>query len=181
MKKIVINIFLFALLLSCTNKNSKTGPGSQLHNEVMEFAVRYASSKFRESKQTVSNDGIVTITDNQINYIMTTTNQVKYIVDPAKIVIGLIDDDAIEDAIITIFSFRGQYEEVPETLILIKTDGKFVLSRAVESDMKVLGIKDRLITAEILTRSRNSPLRDCNSCKEVVKYRFKTGDLVRIK
>jgi hypothetical protein len=85
-----------------------------------------------------------------------------------------------DDAIISISGFKGQFQEMPENMILIKTDGKFILNRVIESDMKILGIKDRIITAEILTRSRNSPLRDCQVCKEVVKYQFKTGDLIRI-
>jgi hypothetical protein len=45
--------------------------------------------------------------------------------------------------------------------------------------MKILGIKDGVITAEIYTKSRNSPLANCSLCKEVVKYRFKSGDLIK--
>jgi hypothetical protein len=45
--------------------------------------------------------------------------------------------------------------------------------------MKILSIKDRVITAEIYTKSRNSPLANCSLCKEVVKYRFKSGELVK--
>jgi hypothetical protein len=55
-----------------------------------------------------------------------------------------------------------------------------MLSRVIESDMKILGIKNRIITAEILTKSRNSPLRDCDACKEVVKFQFRMGDLIRM-
>jgi hypothetical protein len=180
MKKSVIMILSFIFVLSCTNNNKKTVPVNSVKKEALNLAVKYAAGKFREAKETVGKDGTVTITDNQINYIVTEDNRLKYIVDPDKITTGLIDDDNNDDAIVTIFSFRGQYDQMPESLILLKTDGNLVLSRAIESDMKILGIKNRVITAEVYTHSRNSPLHDCSVCKEVVKYQFRMGDLIRI-
>ena len=146
----------------------------------MDIAIKYATDKFKEAKKTVAKDGIVTIADNEVNFVTIGHDQIKYIIDPAKISVGLIDDDKNEDAIITIYSLKGQYMEIPEQLILIKTDGKFMLNSVIESDMKIMGINDRVITAEISTRSRNSPLRDCSACKEVVKYQFKIGELIRM-
>lgn len=145
----------------------------------MDIAVKYVKDKFKESKETVAANGIITIADNQLQFVAMTDNQTRYIIDPARIVIGLIDADSKEDAILTINCFKGQYEEVPEHLIFINSDGKLMLSRVIETDMKILGIKDRIITAEVYTHSLNSPLHDCDSCKEVVKYQFRQGDLVR--
>lgn len=167
------------MLLSCAHNNNKTWSENSIKKEVMDIAVKYAMGKFKEAKETVAKDGIVTIVDNQINFVTSSTYQVKYVIDSAKIVVGLIDDDADEDAIITISLFNG-YIEMPESLILIKTDGKLVLNRSIEADMRIIGIKDRVITAEIFTRSRSSPLRNCAACKEVVKYQFKAGDLIKI-
>jgi hypothetical protein len=178
MKKCCLIVLILPLLLSCAHNDNKTGSGNSVKKKVMDIAVRYAISKFKEAKETVAKDGIVTIADNQINYVTIGDNQAKYVIDPAKIVVGLIDQDANEDAIITIYSFRGQYPEIPEHLILMKTDGKFILNRVIESDMKILGIKDRVITAEISTISRDSPLYGCSACKEVVKYQYKGGELV---
>ncbi len=45
--------------------------------------------------------------------------------------------------------------------------------------MKILQIREGEITVEISTKSRNSPLRDCPVCKEIVKFRFRDGDLVK--
>ncbi len=146
----------------------------------MDIAVKYSMDKFKEAKKTIDRNGIVTITDNQVNFVMIGDSQLKYIIDPSKISVGLIDDDAIEDAIVTIFPSKGQYLEIPEHLILINTDGKLMLNRVMESNMKIMGIKDRIITVEISTRSLNTPLRDCSVCKEIVKYQFKSGDLIRV-
>jgi len=180
MKMSFFIILILPLLLSCAHNNDKSGSGNRVKNEVMDIAIDYAMGKFKESKKTVAKDGIVTIADSQIKYVTIGDNQIKYVIDPAKIEVGLIDDDANEDAIITISSFNGQYLEIPEHLILIKTDGKFLINRVIESYMKIMGIKDRVITVEIPTRSPNSPLRDCAACKEIVKYQFRGGDLIRM-
>ena len=179
MKKCIIIIFSILILISCTH-NNKAGSENIIRDEVMNIAIKYAGGKLKDAIETVAKDGIVTISDKQSNFVTPINNQITYLIDPAKILVGTIDDDNDEDAIITLQPLKGQYQEMPEILILIKRDGKLTLNRVIESDMKILGIKDRVITAEILTRSRNSPLRDCNACKEVAKYQFKTGDLVRI-
>jgi hypothetical protein len=172
-------VFLIPWLLSCAHNDNKARSENLITKEVLDVAIKYARDKFKEPKETVAQDGIVTIVEKQINFVTPSAYQTKYVIDPSKILIGLIDDDADEDAIITISLFNG-YIEMPESLILIKTDGKLVLNRSIEADMRIMGIKDRVITAEVFTRPRNSPLHNCAACKEVVKYQFRTGDLVRI-
>ena len=178
MKKSFI-IFLIPMLFSCSQNNTKVTENS-IKKEVMDLTIKYAAGKFKESKETVAADGVVTVADNQVNFVSKSVSQLKYIIDPINIKVGLIDDDANEDAIITIFGMNGQDLQSLEHLIIIKSDGKFILSRVIESNMKVIGIKDRVITAEVSSRSLNNPLRDCHECKEVVKYKFKDGDLVRL-
>lgn len=175
-------IFVFCLLpfISCTQNDNKPGSGNLIKKEVMDIALKYARDKFKEPKETVAKNGIVTISENQQNFVTLEKNQLEYTIDPSEIVTGLINDDSGKDAIITISSARGQYLEAPEHLILIKTDGKLMLNRVVESEMTVIGIKDMIITAEVRSHSRNTPLRDCSVCKEVVKYQFRDGDLIRI-
>lgn len=145
----------------------------------MDIAVNYAKNKFKDAKETVAKGGVVTVADNKVNFVTVDASQSKYVIDPVNIMVGLIDDDENEDAIVTIWGINEQKLETLEHLIIIKTDGKYILNRVIESNMKVLGIKDRIITAEVSSRSLNSPLRNCHECKEVVKYKFKSGDLVR--
>jgi hypothetical protein len=179
MKKTLFLMVLIPLFFSC-NSDNKKGAEKSTRKEIMEAAVRYAREKFNEPKDTTSYDGIVTVQEGRTNLIVPDAYKVKYVIDPSKIVTGLIDDDENEDAIIYVASITGQDMENPENLILIKTDGKYMLNRVIESNMKVLGIADRIITAEVSSRSPNTPLRDCHVCKEVVKYKFKSGDLIRI-
>jgi hypothetical protein len=168
------------LLFSCNSNKNKDNSENSARHQVMDIAVKYVKDKFKETKERVAANGIITISDNNLQFVAITDNQTRYVIDPAKIVFGLIDDDNKEDAILTINSFKGQFEEIPEHLIFVNSDGKLMLSRVIESDMKILGIKDRTITAEVYTHALNSPLHDCASCKEVVNYQFRQGDLVRI-
>ena len=175
-----IYFFMFFMMISCSQNGKNGGPGNTIRNRAMEIAIKYAKDKLKEPKETVAKDGIVTIVDNQVNFVTSSAYQVRYVIDPQKIEVGLIDDDENEDAIVPISSINGQDLEIPEHLIIIKTDGKFILSRVIETNMKILGIKNRIITAEVSTRSLNSPLRNCSVCKEVVKYKFRLGDLIKI-
>ena len=181
MKKSCFVISLLLFLVSCTRNDKNAGSGnsiaSRVKKEVMEIAINYTMGKFKESKKTVAKNGIITIGDNQISYVI---DHLNYVIDPARILIGLIDDDSNKDAIVSIASYKGQYLDLTEHLILIKTDGKFMLNRVIESDMKIMGIKERVITAEISTHSPDSPLYNCSVCKEIVKYQFRRGDLIRM-
>jgi hypothetical protein len=180
MRKSIFILILIPILVTCSHKDNKAASESAIKKEVMDIAIKYAMGKFNDAKETVGRFGIVTVVDNKVNFVTKDTYQSKYVIDPLRIMIGLIDDDQNEDAIITIYNVNGQKLETPEHLIIIKTEGKYILNRVIESNMKVLGVKDRIITAEVSTRSPNTPLRDCSECKEVVKYQFRAGDLIRI-
>lgn len=170
MKKSVSIFFLLFFMLSCAHNENKTSSGNSVKKEIMEIAINYARDKFEDSKQITAGDGIIIIGNDQI----------KYIIDPGRIVTGLIDDDKNDDAIVSITSYKGQYLFLTEHLFLIKTDGKLMLNRVIESDMKIMGIKDRIITVEISKVAPDSPLDGCERCKEIVKYQFKNGDLIKM-
>jgi hypothetical protein len=179
MKKYCFLFYMISILISCNNDTNRAKLDKSLKEEAMAVAIKYASSKFSTTKQNIEKDGIVLIQEEKVNFVTLGENGLKYIIDPAKIIIGLINSDNDQDAIITISSVKDQYLQIPEILIMTRIEGHFILNRAIESDMKVLGIKNRLIIAEISTKSRNSPLRNCSACKEIVKYQFINGELVK--
>jgi hypothetical protein len=180
MKKYFFILLLIPVTLSCGHNYKNSGSQNSIKKKVLDIAITYAKEKFKEPKETTASDGVITIEEGQVNFVALERNQIRYLIDPVDIATGLINDDSEEDAIITINSIRGQHIETPEHLILINNEGNLMLNRVTESDMKVLGIKDRIITAEVMSHSRNTPLRDCSACKEVVKFQFKAGELVRM-
>ena len=172
MKKSYLITFLFTQLVSCNQNDNNTGGSNSIapheKRQIMNIAINYTNDKFENAKKKVSEDGTINISKNQI----------KYIINPANIVTGLIDDDGDKDAIITISSYNGQFLSKIEHLILIRTKRKFKAPKVIEIDMKIIGIKDRKIFAEISKVAPDSPNYDCSICKEVIKYKYKNGDLI---
>lgn len=165
MKQYFLLVILAVFLAAC-NQNSE----SKIRKEVLSIAENYVTGNLSDTTKISLDNGILIIGDDQKSYV----------IDPEKIFIGFIDQDIKEDAIISLLHYKGNIEVTTEHLFIINTSGRLLLIRTLESDMKILEIKNGVITAEIPEYSRNSPLFDCPSCWEVVKYRFINGDLVRI-
>ena len=173
MKKNCFLVPFLLILLSCSqqenNAGSRTYILSRIKKQIMGIAVGYSREKFTNAQQSVLQNGTVNIGDNQITDI----------IDPATIVTGLIDGDSDEDAIITITSYKGKFQIKTEHLILIRTGRKFKLARVVDTDMKIIRIKDNIIFAEISKYPSDAPAYDCAICKEIVKYQYRNGNIVR--
>jgi hypothetical protein len=173
MKENYLLVFLLASLLSCDRNDKNAGPGNSVATSVekqaMGIAADYARNKFKDAKETVLKNVII-ISDNQISYT----------IDAAKVLIGLIDEDSIDDAIVPIDSYRDNNLVLTQHLILIKVNGKLKIVKVIESDMKIFRIKNRVIYVEIPTHPRSSPLYNCSECKEVAYYQFRKDSLIRM-
>ena len=117
----------------------------------------------------VSEFGIMAISD----------KYARFIIDPTAITPGHIDDDRNMDAIITLYVFRDQFRPFPSSLSCLAPGNEFTLAGTIESDMKIISVKNGIITADVPEHSRDTPLFNCPSCWEVVKFRFSMGELVR--
>jgi hypothetical protein len=168
-------LIIIAGFLSSCSQNSGTERNNdrserRIRKHVLSIAQTYAMSNLTDAKKTISDNGITTIGNEQKTYV----------IDPSKIFIGHIDQDSTNDAIVSLFPFQGNYEVTTEHLIIINTDGKLKLVRSLDSDMRIISIRNGIITAEVPEHSRNTPLFNCPSCWEVVKYRYKDGELVKM-
>ncbi len=158
-------VILTLFLAACDNNTDKT-----IRKDVLSIAEDYATGNLNDTTKIVMDNGLMIIgNDSKL-----------YIIDPGNILTGRIDTDKEEDAIISLFPYQRNIQVTTEHLFIINTSGKLTLIRTLESDMKILNIENGIITAEIPEHSRNSPLFDCPSCWEVVKYRFINGELERI-
>jgi hypothetical protein len=164
MKSYYILLLLAILPPACSQNHD-----IKIRKQVTTVAEEYIMKQLTDPKKTISDNGLVTISD----------DQKKYIIEPARIFTGAINDDQETDAIVSLATFQGQFETVSEQLIILKSETGFKLASAIESDMRIISIKDRIITADVPEHSRSTPLFNCPSCWEVVKYQFKSGELVR--
>lgn len=164
MKTCCTALFVF-FFFSCGHEE----PGKKLRDEVTEAAARYAEGQLKNPVRKMENSYI----------IVSGAGNKRYIINPSDIFTGLIDSDDMPDAVITLFTFEGDYQGISEHLIMISNEKGVSLLSSVESDMKILRLSDRIITAEIPTHPRTSPLYHCNECREIVRYRLENGNLVK--
>jgi hypothetical protein len=167
-------IILACLIASCSHNSGTERENDRVERkfrkDVLKIAEVYATRNLSDAKETETEDGLTTIGD----------DQKAYVIDPSKIFIGHLDPDTINDAIISLSPFQGNFEVTTEHLIIINTDGKLKLLRSLDSDMRIISIIDGIITAEVPEHSRNTPLFNCPSCWEVVKFQFREGELVKM-
>ena len=166
MMKTNFHLFTFLILLltwSCDSDKS-------ISKQVIAASEKYILSQLTNPQKSISDNGLITISD----------EQKKYIIEPSGIFLGLIDDDTTEDAIVSVSTFQGEYQTVSEQLIILNSEDGFKLVSAMESDMRIISLKDRIITADVPEHSRNTPLFNCPSCWEVVKYQFRMGELEKV-
>jgi hypothetical protein len=170
--KLLPAIILFISFSCRSGEQSKQieNPAEKIRKEAVAIAEDYSRNQLKDAKVTANVNGFITVEDSLR----------KFIFDPARITTGYIDTDSLEDAIVTITSFNGEEINLIEHLILLNTNGKLMLIRSFEADMKILQLKDRILTVEVHTKPRTSPLYNCASCKAIINYKFKEGDLVKI-
>jgi len=165
--------FVVVLFISCTG-NSGTGKAVSTpetsRDQLITIAEDYIRSRCREPQKTVAGNGAITIIDGQKSYL----------IEPSKVFTGPIDDDPGKDAIVSVATFDGQYQTTTEHLIILNSSGKYGLAKVIRSDMEILFIKGRVITADVPTHSRSSPLFNCSECRDVLNYQFKGGELVQM-
>jgi DNA integrity scanning protein DisA with diadenylate cyclase activity len=173
MKPYYISIIII-LVLGCS-QNSGTDridntSEKKIKKQVTAVAEKYIMSQLTDAKRTATKDGTITFSN----------DQKKYVFEPSKIFNGLIDDDQKEDALVTLSTYDEQFQTVSEQLVILKVDDEFTLAGAIESDMRIISLKDRIITADVPEHSRNNPLFNCQSCWEVVKFQYRMGEFVKI-
>jgi len=168
-------IIIIAFSLIGCNRISPEGQtdntsDSRIRKQVVKVAEKYIMGQLKDPERKETKNGFIILDD----------SQKKYIIEPSRIFTGFIDEDSSKDAIITLYVFQDQYQTESEQLIILREGKEFILVSAIESDMHIISVKDRIITADVPEHSRNNPLFSCKSCWEVVKYQFRTGELVRI-
>ncbi len=168
----ILILFLIIQSLSCGSEiNEKQGViNKKIREKIIAAAEAYVKTQLSDPQKAVSEFGIIAISD----------KYARFIIDPTAITPGHIDDDRNMDAIITLYVFRDQFQTISQQLILLGSPGnEFTLAGTIESDMKIISVKNGIITADVPEHSRDTPLFNCPSCWEVVKFRFSMGELVR--
>jgi hypothetical protein len=162
------SVLLFCIVLSgCSN--DKTGSDSIFREKVLSVTENYIKTKLNASDIVHSDDGVIFIRGGEREYL----------IESKKIFTGLIDDDKEVDALVTLIPVNSLTEKSKHLVILGKNGDPF-LFEIIDSDMKILQLEDRIITAMIPEYPRSSPLFNCHDCREIVRFRLVSGELTKI-
>ena len=161
-----ILFYIFTLLLAaCTQNtgvNQTNNSDQKIRKQVIEIAETYAKNKLKVAEKTVTIDGS----------IIFSSGDKKCVINPSYIIIGEIDEDSMKDAVVSIFTIKGQSLPLKEHIILINKNGKLSIAKELNGEMKFLSISDRTIYIETSKMAPDSPFADCQLCKVIKKYKF---------
>jgi len=152
------------LLPSCSDPEH-----TKLRDEVIATVEKFASDQIEFPRRSVDRDGVISIYNNGIVYR----------IDPKQAIFGDIDGNPPDDAIVTVTVSRMPVIGINEHIILINDGNEFVVSAILDSGIKVLSIDKGIISMETSVVSPDSPMYGCESCREVVHYRYTDGQLVK--
>jgi hypothetical protein len=174
MKSSLIALLILVCATSC-NIADREGPlnkrtDEKIRKKVILIGEDYIKGQVRDPEKILTPQGIILIGD----------NFQKYAIVPENIFLGLINNDSKVDAVLTLERFQGQFQVPSEQLFIINQGGKLILNKAIEFDMRVLQIKDGIITARVPSHDRSSPLFSCEECQDTINYRFNNGELRKI-
>jgi hypothetical protein len=173
MKQTCVILFILCFLASCGQNNPaiRAGgtSGDKSMDSVISFSEDYFMDKLKDARVFIDDDGLITIINEMGGYKI---NQL-------KIVTGMIDEDNNEDAVVPFYSIMGQSVMDYYHMILLDSADTFKVVKIMNDVFNIHGIKEREIIAEVSTVSPDSPGFGCAECREVVKYRYINGDLVK--
>lgn len=161
------SILICVLITGCASYNEDSE--IKFREKVIEITEEYAKTQLGATDMNHSDDGVILLSGNGYEYLIETQ----------KIITGQINEDQEEDALVTLIPVNQIMENAKLLIILGKKDNPY-LFKTVESDMKILQLENRVITAEVPEYPRSSPLFNCHECREIVKYRLVSGDLKKI-
>ena len=174
MKKYFLLIILGSFIVACA-QNDSTGrsehkAGGKTRDQIIGFVENYLKEKLNDPMVSVDQFYMISISDSVAGYL----------INQSGIVIGKIDEDKVDDAIVPVYVLRGQSVMEYDHLVLIDSAGTYKVIKTMNDVFNIHGIENREIIAEVSTVAPDSPGFGCAECREVVKYKYKDGDLVRV-
>lgn len=172
MRNILLFFVVLCYLTSCNNydKNFKENSSDKkIRKQALLVAENYSMGQIKDVKKSIDKYGIIKLEGKGIVYF----------IDPSRIIMGEINEDSFKDAIVPLYVYREQSPLAIQHLVLINIKGKLINIKEMDNVLKVIEIKDRTIFAEVSTVARDSPTYGCEICREVVKYKYKDGELIK--
>lgn len=161
-------IFQFALLLLlftyCSFQREKVTV-----DQVFGSGRNYLNSKLSDKK----------ILDNRAFVMFTTPDSVSYILKKADIVIGDLNNDGTQDAIISYVVVLKNKSFFTKQVIFFNDKGILKPQKEFQMGIFIKKIEDGVIFAEKSKIAPDSPNFGCHACMEKIKLRFEKDTLIQ--
>jgi hypothetical protein len=169
MKKQFYLLIVLLIALSCKNNDNLQVHGEKkISRQAVTAAEGYAKGHLKNSSRWVTDQGIIVISDSIS----------KFLIDPSKIVTGDFEGDSLKDAIIPLYLFRGKEQDITINLFLVNNEGNLMTVRAIQDNMKVLSVMNRVIYIELPAVNQEGKKPGTPARKEVKEFLFE-GDSLR--
>lgn len=158
----VLIFFMVAVLVSCS-------PKELWKTKAIELAVSYSASRLDSARVYTDSSGVVSIGDSIL----------RYVIHPDAAFRGMIDPSLnTEQILVSIDSLHDPYLVPVYHLLLKYHNDSLQIQYIVQSDMRVLEIRNGIIVAEIPTHDPSSPLYYCSECRDTVRYKMYKGKIL---
>jgi len=164
MKKIFQSASLLLLLTYCNFQGEKVTV-----DQVFGSGRSYLTSKF-DNKE---------ILDNRAFVMFTTPDSLSYILKKADIVIGDLNNDGAQDAIISYVVVLKNKSFFTKQIIFLNDKGILKPQKEFQMGIFIKKIADGVIFAEKSKIASDSPNFGCHACMEKIKLRFEKDSLIQ--
>ncbi|NWJ52930.1 MAG: hypothetical protein HXX14_18915 [Bacteroidetes bacterium] len=165
MKKVIFLFTVLLLLTCCTLLVKKITV-----DQVFKSGRSFLNSKFEKMK----------ILDNKSFVMFTTPDSTSYVFKKADIVIGDLNNDGAQDAIITYIVVLKDKTFFNKQVIFINNKGILIPQKEFKLEVFIRKIEDGVVLAEKSKIAADSPNFGCHSCMVKVKLRFEKDSLIQI-
>lgn len=165
MKK-TLQLLSVLLLLTCCNLLVK----KITIDQVFTGGRSYLDSKFDKKK----------ILDNKSFVMFTTPDSTSYVFKKADIIIGDLNNDKAQDAIITYIVILKDKSFFNKQVVFINDKGVLKPQKEFRLEIFIKKIDDGVVFAEKSKIAADSPNFGCHACMEKITLRFEKDSLVQI-
>jgi predicted RNA-binding protein (virulence factor B family) len=170
MKNLFYLFLILIVALSCrNNERAVSRQDKKITRQAVAAAEDYAKGHISDPVRAVTEQGIIVLSDS-ISRIL---------IDPSKIVTGDFEGDTLTDAIIPMYFFKGQNQDITINLFLVNNEGNLMTVRALEDNMKVLSVMKRVIYIELPVKSTDIKNPGAQGKTEVIEFVFMADSLRR--
>jgi hypothetical protein len=176
MRTIIPLLIVLLIVVSCSSPERKKVASNNdksfvtVSENIIKVAKTYLASQLNNPEIKAEGNSTIIIRSQGIYYT----------INSSDIIIGQIDEDSSDDAIVSYTVSPADKPRLKKHLIILNK-GEYKVVRDFASDLKVMWIANKIVYGQIPKLPSDAPNYDCKICKEDVKYKLVADSLQIVK